>query len=75
MGYSKSFKDISLVYKVAIPVVVFSIFFGMWVGRIVYTEKYESESKGIINTAKAAFSALIPLSEVAVSGAYHEIKI
>ena len=69
MDYAKSIKDISLVYKVTIPVVIFSIFFGMWVGRVVYIEKYESETKGIINTAKAAFSALVPLSEMAVSGA------
>jgi methyl-accepting chemotaxis protein len=66
---NKSLNDISLVYKIVIPVVSFSIVFGLWVGRIVYTEKYDSESKGMINTAKAAFSALVPLSEVSVSGA------
>ena len=69
MIHSKSIKDISLVYKIIIPVVTFSIIFGLWVGRIIYVEKYESESQGMINTAKAAFSALVPLSEVSVSGA------
>jgi methyl-accepting chemotaxis protein len=34
-----------------------------------YNEKYDSESKGIISTAKAAFSALVPISEVSISGA------
>ena len=69
MNHNKSIKDISLVYKIIIPVVTFSILFGLWIGRIIYIEKYDSESKGMINTAKAAFSALVPLSEVAVSGA------
>ena len=65
----KSFKDVSIVYKIIVPVVIFSIVFGLWIGKIIYTEKYNSESKGIINTAKAAFSALIPISEVSISGA------
>ena len=69
MSYNKSLKDISIVYKIVIPVVLFSVVFGLWVGMIIYTEKYNSESKGIINTAKAAFSGLIPISEVSIAGA------
>ena len=69
MNHSKSIQDISLVYKILIPVVTFSILFALWIGRIIYIEKYKSESQGMINTAKAAFSALVPLSEISVSGA------
>ena len=69
MSRNKSITDISLVFKIVIPVVTFSILFGLWIGWILYSEKYDSEKKGIINTAKAAFSALVPISEVAVSGA------
>ena len=69
MSRNKSLTDISLVFKIVIPVVTFSILFGLWIGWILYSEKYDSEKKGIINTAKAAFSALVPISEVAVSGA------
>jgi methyl-accepting chemotaxis protein len=69
MNTKNSIQDISVVYKVVIPVVTFSIIFALWIGSVLYNEKYESESRGIINTAKAAFSALVPLSEVAVSGA------
>jgi len=69
MSYTRSLKDISIVYKILIPVVMFSIVFGLWIGRVIYTQKYSSESKGIINTAKAAFSALIPISEVSIAGA------
>ncbi|MCF6310359.1 MAG: methyl-accepting chemotaxis protein [Sulfurimonas sp.] len=69
MNLAKFIQDMSLVYKIIIPVVTFSIIFGLWVGRIIYVEKYDSESKGMINTAKAAFSALVPLSEVSISGA------
>lgn len=69
MIQSKSISDISLVYKIVIPVVTFSMAFAIWVGVLIYNEKYESESRGIINTAKAAFSAMVPLSEISVSGA------
>ena len=69
MSHSKSIKDISLVFKVVIPVIIFSIIFALWVGRIIFIEKYDSEKAGIINTAKAAFSALIPIGEISVSGA------
>ena len=69
MSGSKSVTDISLVFKIVIPAVTFSILFGLWIGWILYSEKYDSEKKGIINTAKAAFSALVPISEIAVSGA------
>jgi methyl-accepting chemotaxis protein len=41
----------------------------MWMGFMIYHEKYDSERIGMINTAKAAFAALIPISEVSVSGA------
>ena len=69
MNHTKSWRDMSLVYKIVIPVITFSMIFALWMGKIIYTEKYDSEKNGVINTAKAAFSALIPLSEVAVSGA------
>ncbi len=69
MNHTKSYKDISIVYKIVIPVILFSVVFGLWIGKIIYSEKYDSESKGIINTAKAAFSGLIPISEVSISGA------
>ena len=69
MNHTKSYKDISIVYKIVIPVILFSIVFGLWIGKIIYSEKYDSESRGIINTAKAAFSGLIPISEVSISGA------
>jgi len=69
MSHTKSIKDISLVYKIIIPVVTFSIAIATWVGVIIYDEKYDSEYRGIINTAEAGFSALIPISEVSVSGA------
>lgn len=69
MDNTKSIKDIRLVYKILIPFVVFSTLFTLWVGSIIFNEKYDSETKGMINTAKAAFSALVPLSEVSVSGA------
>ena len=69
MNLTRFVQEMSLVYKIIIPVVTFSVIFGLWVGRIIYVEKYESESKGMINTAKAAFSALVPLSEISVSGA------
>ncbi len=69
MKTKNSIHDISLVYKVVIPVVTFSILFTLWIGSVLYNEKYDSESRGIINTAKAAFSALVPLSEVSIAGA------
>ena len=69
MSHIKSVKDISLVYKIVIPVIIFSTLFAVWVGVIIYNEKYDSESRGVINTAKAAFSALVPISEASVSGA------
>ncbi|WP_415398211.1 methyl-accepting chemotaxis protein [Sulfurimonas sp. CS5] len=69
MSHKKSIQDISLVYKVIVTVITFSIIFTLWIGKIIYTEKYDSESRGIINTAKAAFSALVPISEVSISGA------
>lgn len=69
MHHTHSLRDISLVYKIVIPVITFSLLFALWIGKIIYSEKYDSEKNGVINTAKAAFSALIPLSEVAVSGA------
>jgi len=62
-------RDLSLVYKMVVPIVFFSFIFSIFVGFIIYDEKYESEYKGIINTAKAGFSAMVPLSEMAVSGA------
>ncbi len=65
----KSIKDIKLVYKILIPFVLFSTLFAGWVGYIIFSEKYNSEKNGMISTAKAAFSALVPLSEVSVSGA------
>jgi len=69
MSHTRSVKDISLVYKIIIPVVSFSIAIATWVGVIIYDEKYDSEYRGIINTAEAGFSALIPISEVSISGA------
>jgi len=69
MSHTKSIKDISLVYKIIIPVVSFSVAIAIWVGVIIYDEKYDSEYRGIINTAEAGFSALIPISEVSISGA------
>jgi len=69
MNEAGGIRNISLVYKIVIPVVTFSIAFAIWVGVIVYNEKYDSETKGIINTAKAGFSAMVPLSEIAISGA------
>ncbi len=69
MNQKKSIRDISLVYKTVIPVILFSFLLALWMGNIIYTEKYDSEKNGAINTAKAAFSALIPISEVSVAGA------
>jgi len=69
MSHSKSIRDISLVFKIVIPVIIFSTIFALWVGRIIFIEKYDSEKTGMINTAKAAFSALVPISEISVSGA------
>jgi len=64
-----NFKNISLVYKLVIPIVVFSILFSVFIGFIIYNEKYDSEYRGMVNTAKAAFSSMVPLSEVSVAGA------
>ncbi len=69
MAIKKSIQDIRLVYKILIPFVLFSTLFALWVGYIIFNEKYNSETKGMISTAKAAFSALVPLSETSVSGA------
>jgi len=64
-----SFKNMSLVYKLVIPIVFFSLLFSIFIGFIIYNEKYDSEYKGMVNTAKAAFSAMVPLSEISVAGA------
>jgi len=64
-----SFKNMSLVYKLVIPIVAFSLLFSVFIGFIIYNEKYDSEYKGMVNTAKAAFSSMVPLSEVSVAGA------
>ena len=69
MSHKKSIKDISLVYKSVLPVVLFSVLFALYAGRTIYVEKYDSEMKGMINTAKAAFSTLVPLAEVSIAGA------
>ena len=69
MNQNKSLHDISLVYKIIIPAVTFSIVFALLMGNILFNEKYDSEIKGITNTAKAGFSALVPISEASVSGA------
>jgi methyl-accepting chemotaxis protein len=66
---TKSLNDMSLVYKIIAPVVIFSLLIASLVGFMIYNDKYDSESKGIVNTAKAGFSSLIPLSETSVSGA------
>ena len=69
MNQTKSLSDMSLVYKIVIPVVAFSVIFALLMGRMLFNEKYDSEINGMINTAKATFSALIPISEASVSGA------
>ncbi|MFT5836213.1 MAG: methyl-accepting chemotaxis protein [Sulfurimonas sp.] len=69
MHRKKSIQNISLVYKIIIPIVSFSLAIATWVGVIIYDEKYDAEYRGIINTAQAAFSSLIPISEISVSGA------
>ena len=65
----KMIANMSLVYKIVIPIVIFSLGFAVFIGLVIYNEKYDSESRGIINTAKAGFSAMVPLSEISVAGA------
>ena len=69
MNQNKSLNDISLVYKIIVPVVIFSIIFAIFMGYILFSEKYDSEIKGMKNTAEAGFSALVPIGEASVSGA------
>ncbi|NOQ29902.1 MAG: hypothetical protein GQ570_02140 [Helicobacteraceae bacterium] len=58
----------SIVNKVSLIITLLSILFALWIGFLVYSVQYESEEKSIINSAKAGFSAMVPISENAVSG-------
>lgn len=64
----KTIRDIGLIYKILIPFVVFSTLFALWVGYIIFDEKYTAETKGMKGKAEAAFAAFVPLSEVSIAG-------